>query len=86
MVLKCVLQCVAMRGSMLQFVAVCCSVLQCAAVCCHVLPCCSVLVCVTVCCSVLQLLRADELVPWALKNRFVWKEHGILGDAKTYMK
>ena len=42
------LQCVAVRCSVLQCVAVCCSVLQCVAVCC------SVLQCVAVCCSVWQ--------------------------------
>ena len=42
------LQCVAVRCSVLQCVAVCCSVLQCVAVCR------SVLQCVAVCCGVLQ--------------------------------
>ena len=56
-----VLQCVAVRRSMLQYDAVCCSVLQCVAVpkegvypheC--VAVCCSMLYFVVVCCSVLQ--------------------------------
>jgi len=46
-VLQCV-QCVPVRCSVLQCVAVSCSVLQCVAVCC------SVLQCVAVCCGVLQ--------------------------------
>ena len=61
----CVLQCVAVCGSVLQCVVMCSSVLQCVAVCCDVLQCVavccsvlqyvgSVLQCVRVCCSVLQ--------------------------------
>ena len=55
-VMRCVLQCVAVRCSALQCVAVCCGVLQCVAVCCsgwqRVAACCSVLQGVAVCCSV----------------------------------
>jgi len=63
-----VLQCIAVRCSVLQLIKskadttakalVCCRVLQCVALCCIVLQCaavcCSVLQCVVGCCSVLQ--------------------------------
>jgi len=59
-IMSCILCC-----SVLQCVAVRCSVLQCAVVCCSVLQCvavrCSVLQCVAVCCSVLQCVTVVQI-------------------------
>ena len=58
------LQCVAVRCSVLQRAVVCCRVLQSVAVCCSVLHrvaiCCNVLQCVAVCCNALQCVDAID--------------------------
>jgi len=58
-----VLQCVAVRCSVLHCVAVCCGVLRCVAVCCSVVQCicCENRQCSAACCSVLQCVAVYML-------------------------
>ena len=71
--LICMLQCVAVRCSVLQCVAVRCCVLQCVAVCCSALQCvavhCKALQCVAVRCSVLQCVAACRNVLQCVARR-----------------